>query len=188
HYGMFGEEVASGSAHADNLAPCILGGLVLARSMDPLDVVRIPVPPTLRCVLVRPELRIDTRAARQVLPTSVSLHDHVRQASNLAGVIAGCYAGDLELISRSLADLLVEPHRAPLVRGFDQVKCAALRAGALGCSLSGSGPSVFAWCDGDDRGEEILGQMTNAFSAVGVEARGWLSPVDAPGATILHVE
>lgn len=188
HYGMVGEEVASGSSHADNLAPCILGGLVLARSLDPVDVVRIPVPPTLRCVLVRPELRVDTRAARGVLPATIPLADHVRQSSNLAGVLAGCYAGDLELIARSLADLLVEPHRAPLVKGFAPVKCAALRAGALGCSLSGSGPSVFAWCDGDDRGEEILGQMVNAFAVAGVDARGWISPVDAPGASILRVE
>lgn len=183
-YGMFGEQVASGSLHADNLAPCILGGLVLARPTEAPDVVSIPVPASLRCVLVHPRLRVDTREARRVLPRSVELHAMVEQSANLAGVIAGCFSGDLELIGRSLADLVVEPHRAPLVRGFDAVKRAALEGGALGCSLSGSGPALFAWCDGDARGAEIRERMVAAFAAAGVEARGWVSPVDAPGTRV----
>lgn len=183
-YGMYGEQAATGSFHADNLAPCLLGGLVLARPTDPPDVVQIPVPPELRCVLVHPALRVDTRDARRVLPERVALHDHVLQAANLAGVIAGCYRGDLELIGRSLADLLVEPHRAPLVRGFAEARRAALEAGALGCSLSGSGPSVFAWCVGEGEGAEIRDRVIAAFRAAGVEARGWVSPVDAPGARL----
>ncbi|HET7321350.1 MAG TPA: homoserine kinase [Longimicrobiaceae bacterium] len=181
-YGVHGEAVASGSYQADNLAPCLLGGLVLALPGDPPEVVRIPVPPELCCALVLPELRVDTREARRVLPREVPLADHVRQAGKLAGLIAGCYAGDLELIGRSLRDVLVEPHRAPLVRGFPAVKRAALEAGALGCSLSGSGPSVFAWCAGRDAGEEACERMRAAFAAEGVPARGWVSPVDAPGA------
>jgi homoserine kinase len=184
-YGMHGEEVASGSFHADNLAPCLLGGLVLARPSDPPEVVRLPVPAGLRCVLVHPSLRLDTREARAVLPSSVSLADHVAQSANLAGLVAGCFAGDLELVGRSLADLVVEPHRAPLVRGFDAVKRAALDAGALGCSLSGAGPSMFAWCNGDAAAGEILGRMVAAFEGAGVAARGWVSPVDAPGAALV---
>jgi homoserine kinase len=183
-YGMHGEHVATGAYHADNLAPCLLGGLVLVLPGDPPEAVRIPVPPALRCVLVHPALRVDTRDARRVLPGVVPLAAHVRQAGDLAGVIAGCYRGDLELIGRSLADTLVEPHRAPLVRGFAEVKRAALRAGALGCSLSGSGPSLFAWCEGERRGAEIRERMIEAFAAAGVAARGWVSPVDAPGARI----
>ncbi len=183
-YGMFGEQVASGSLHADNLAPCLLGGLVLARPSESPDVVSIPVPAALRCVLVHPRLRVDTREARRVLPRTVGLRAMVEQSANLAGVIAGCYSGDLELIGRSLTDLVVEPHRAPLVRGFDAVKGAALEGGALGCSLSGSGPALFAWCDGEARGEEIRERMVAAFRAAGVEARGWISPVDAPGARV----
>ncbi|HET8655423.1 MAG TPA: homoserine kinase [Longimicrobiaceae bacterium] len=187
-YGMYGEEVASGSYQADNLAPCLLGGLVLARPSYPPDVVRIPVPASLHCVIVLPQLRVDTRDARRVLPRELPLPTHVTQAGNLAGVIAGCCLGDLELIARSLEDVLVEPHRAPLVRGFDAVKRAAREAGALGCSLSGSGPSLFAWCDGMAAGEEIRERMVEAFAAAGVSARGWISPIDAPGARVEHVE
>ncbi|MEX2571487.1 MAG: homoserine kinase [Gemmatimonadota bacterium] len=185
-YGMFGEEVATGSFHPDNLAPCLLGGLVLALDRDPLRAVRIPVPPALHCVLVHPQLRVDTRDARRVLPAQVCLADHVAQSGRLAGVIAGCYSGDLELIGRSLQDLIVEPMRSPLVPGFESVKRAALSAGALGCSLSGSGPSLFAWCRSSADGERVRYDMIAAFAAAGVPARGWVSPVAAPGARIEH--
>jgi homoserine kinase len=183
-YGMFGEEVATGSHHPDNLAPCLLGGLVLALGGEPLRVVRIPVPTALHCVVVHPRLRVDTRDARQVLPKEIGLHEHVVQSGKLAAVIAGCYAGDFDLIGQSLEDLIVEPRRAPLVAGFDRVKAAAIEAGALGCSLSGSGPSLFAWCAGRPAGELIRDRMVAAFAAAGVESRGWVSPVGAPGARI----
>jgi homoserine kinase len=187
-YGMYGEEVATGSFHPDNLSPCLLGGLVLALGKDPLTIVRIPVPDALYCVVVHPRLRLDTRDARAVLPSEICLHDHVEQSGKLAGVIAGCYSNDLELIGLSLQDLIVEPKRAPLVKGFADVKKAALEAGALGCSLSGSGPSLFAWCVGPAAGEIIRGRMIEAFTRNGVEARGWVSPVGAPGARIEHEE
>jgi homoserine kinase len=187
-YGMYGEEVATNSFHPDNLAPCLVGGLVLALDRDPLEIVRIPVPANLYCVVVHPRLRLDTRDARKILPDRICLREHVEQAGNLAGVIAGCYSGDLELIARSLHDIVVEPRRAPLVEGFAGVKAAATEAGALGCSLSGSGPSLFAWCDGPDAGAIIRDRMVEAFGAVGVEARGWVSPVGAPGARIEHEE
>jgi homoserine kinase len=185
-FGMHGEAVASGTYHADNLAPAILGGLVLVRSTSPLDVIRIPVPGRLRCVVVHPALRVDTREARRVLPATVSLQEHVQQSGNLAALIAGCYSADLELISRSLSDVIAEPRRRHLVTGFDAVRDAALGAGALGCSLSGSGPSMFAWCDGEARAASIRDAMIAAFAAAGVQSRGWVSPVDAAGARIVH--
>lgn len=187
-YGMYGEEVATGAFHPDNLAPCLLGGLVLAMGGEPMQVVRIPVPPSLHCVIVHPDLRLDTRDARAVLPSQICLSAHVEQSGRLAAVIAGCYSGDLALIGRSLADLVVEPRRAPLVRGFDAVKTAALDAGALGCSLSGAGPSIFAWCAGQAVGELIRERMIAAFAASDVAARGWISPVNAPGARIERQE
>lgn len=183
-YGLYGEQVATGAFHPDNLAPCLLGGLVLALGRDPLDVVRIPVPDALHCAVVHPRLRLDTRDARVVLPRDIPLADHVAQSGNFAGLITGCYAGDLERIGRSLHDLIVEPRRAPLVKGFDGVKAAALGAGALGCSLSGSGPSLFAWCDGAEEGARVRDAMVDAFRDAGVEARGWVSPVGAPGARV----
>lgn len=187
-YGMHGEAAATGSYHADNLAPCILGGLVLVRGEARPEVVRIPVPAELRCVLVHPALRVDTREARRVLPATVPLGLHVRQSGNLAAVVAGCYAGDLDLIASALDDMMIEPHRARLVPGFEQVKRAALRAGALGCSLSGSGPAVFAWCAGDAVAGAARTAMIEAFQGAGVDARGWVSPVDAPGARLVARE
>ncbi len=187
-YGLYGEQVATGSLHADNLAPCLLGGLTLVLDHEPVEVVRIPVPPALHCVVVQPRLRLDTRDARRVLPTHICLTDHVAQAGNLAGVLAGCHSGDFRLIGRSLQDLIVEPARAPLVTGFEGVKRAALDGGALGCSLSGSGPAMFAWCVGPESGESIRARMIGAFKAAGIEARGWVSPVNAPGARVEREE
>src|SRR5690606_8030671 len=129
-YGMFGEEVATNSFHPDNLAPCLIGGLVLALQREKLEVVRIPVPENLFCVVVHPRLRLETRDARRILPDRLCLQEHVTQSGNLAGVIAGCYSGDLELIAHSLRDIVIEPRRAPLVEGFARVKEAATGAGA----------------------------------------------------------
>ncbi len=187
-YGLIGEAVATGAFHPDNLAPCLIGGLVLALGHDPLHVVKIPVPAALHCVVVHPKLRLDTRDARAILPPTVCLHEHVSQSGKLAGVIAGCYSGDLTLIGQSLEDLIVEPRRSALVAGFDVVKAAAQQAGALGCSLSGSGPSVFAWCAGRAAGELIRDRMVAGFAAAGVESQGWVSPVNAPGARVEHEE
>jgi homoserine kinase len=131
-YALVGETVASGSAHADNLAPGIYGGLTMVREMDPPDVVRVPVPEGLLCVLVHPHLRLDTREARAVLPELVSRGTAIQHGANLAAFVHACATSDLELIRRSFVDLLAEPHRAPLVPGFHAVKCAALEAGALG--------------------------------------------------------
>jgi homoserine kinase len=187
-YAMVGETVASGSAHGDNLAPGILGGLTLVCSLHPPEAISIPVPEELRCALVHPHLRLDTRAARAVLPREVSLALHVAQSARLAGLVAGCFTGDLERIGRSLEDGIAEPHRAPLVPGFAVAKRAALEAGALGASLSGAGPSVFAWCAGDSAAASARDAMISAFAAAGVRADGWVSPVDGPGARVVERE
>jgi homoserine kinase len=184
-YALIGEAVASGSSHGDNLAPGLLGGLTLVRSADPPDLVRVPVPSRLRCVLVHPHIRLDTRVARGVLKPDLPLKKHIEQSANLAGLLAGCFVGDLELIGRSLVDVLVEPFREHLVPGFRAVKAAALEAGALGGSLSGAGPSVFAWCADDTVAERVRDAMRDAFCAAGLQADGWISPVDGPGARIV---
>jgi homoserine kinase len=187
-FALIGEAVASGAIHGDNLAPGLFGGLTLVRATEPADVIRIPVPPSLRCVLVHPHLQLETRRARQVLGDTVALGLHVQQSANLAGVLAGCYTGDLALIGRSLADVVVEPVRERLVPGFRAVKHAALDGGALGCSLSGAGPSLFAWCDGDAAAERVRSAMIAAFRAQGIEAEGWVSPVGGPGAYVVEAE
>jgi homoserine kinase len=185
-YALIGETVASGAVHGDNLAPGLFGGLTLVRATEPADVIRVPVPPSLRCVLVHPHLKLETRRAREVLGDTVPLGLHVQQSANLAGVLAGCYTGDLALIGRSLEDVVVEPARECLVPGFRAVKRAALGAGALGSSLSGAGPSLFAWCDGDAIAGSVRHAMIDAFAAEGIEADGWVSPVDGPGAYVME--
>jgi homoserine kinase len=186
-YALVGETVASGSAHADNLAPGIYGGLTMVREMDPPDVVRIPVPEGLLCVLVHPHLRLDTREARAVLPEFVPRGTAIQHGANLAAFVHACATSDLELIRRSFVDLLAEPHRAPLVPGFHGVKCAALEAGALGCSLSGAGPSLFAWCVDEPTALAVRDAMIAAFRTEGIGSDGWISPVDATGARLLEV-
>lgn len=183
-YALVGEAVASGTPHADNLAPCLYGGLTLVRGLESPDVLQIPVPEEIRCVLVHPHLRVDTRDARAVLPRQISLGLHVEQSANLAGFLHGCYTNDLELIGRSLRDEIAEPHREALIPGFRAAKDAAMEAGALGCSISGAGPSVFAWCAGEPRAEEVRSALSDAFSREGITHDLWVSPVNTPGAYV----
>jgi len=178
---LAGESAASGAEHGDNVGAMLLGGLALA-THDRL--VPIPVPEGLTCVLVHPHQVLETRIARGVLQRAFELPRFVEQSGNLALVLAGCYRGDLELIRAGLRDVLVEPLRAPLIRGFAPVKAAALAEGALGASISGGGPSIFAWCT-RDRAERIALAMEQAFRAAGVECDAWVSPVAAPAARLL---
>ena len=178
---LTGEAVASGAEHGDNVGPMLLGGLVLA-THDRM--VSIPVPEGLTCVLVHPHQVLETRTARSVLQRPFELSRFVEQSANLALVLAGCYRNDVDCIRAGLRDVLVEPLRAPLVTGFAAVKAAALDQGALGASISGGGPSVFAWCT-RDRAERIALSMEQAFRATGVQCDAWVSPVAAPAARVV---
>jgi homoserine kinase len=183
-YALLGEAVASGAVHGDNVAPSLFGGLVLVRSAEPADVVALPVPPSLRCAMALPQMRLDTRTARAVLPASYPLHTVIEQTANLAGVMAGLCTGDLALVARSMRDVLVEPHRAPLIPGFAAVRAAAMAAGALGCSISGGGPALVAWCDGDAAAEAVRAAMVDGFARHDLPAEGWTCPVNGPGARV----
>jgi len=178
---LTGESAASGAPHGDNVGAMLLGGLVLA-THDRL--VPIPVPEGLTCVLVHPHRILETRTARAVLQVPFELPRFVEQSANLALVLAGCYRGDLDDIRAGLRDVLVEPLRAPLVDGFAPVKAAALEQGALGASLSGGGPSIFAWCT-RDRAERIALAMEQAFRAASIDCDVWISPVAAPSARVV---
>ena len=184
-HAVAGEALASGSRHADNVAPSLFGGLVVTVAGDPLRVQRIPVPPVIRCVVAHPHMFLSTREARDILQPDVRLADAIRQLGNLAGLIAGCHANDLGLIRAGLADVLVEPQRARLIPGFAEVKAAALAAGALGCSISGAGPSVFAWCEEAQAGA-VGAAMTGAFARHGLAATAYASPVGDDGARIVE--
>jgi homoserine kinase len=182
-YAMQGEAVASGSVHVDNIAPSLFGGLVLTVGIDNPFVKQIPVPETIRCVLVHPHMVLPTREARAILSKSVPLSDVIWQQANLAGFLAGCFTNDLALIRESLLDVVIEPQRQVLIPGFVDVKQAALGAGALGGSISGAGPTVFAWADAADA-EKVRGAMVEAFAKHGLESDSWVSTIDRAGARV----
>jgi homoserine kinase len=183
---MQGEVAGCGAAHPDNVAPSLYGGFVLARSVHPPDVVRLPVPDGLSCAVLHPHMEVKTAEARALLGDSVPLTAAVRQWANVGALVAALYQSDLALLARSLEDHVAEPRRAALVPFFAQVKDAALKSGALGCSLSGSGPSIFALCSSLDRAELTGEAMRRSFTAVsGIGADLWVSRVGTRGARIV---
>lgn len=183
-FAMKGEAVASGSVHVDNIAPSLYGGLVLTVGIDNPNVKQIPVPAIVRCVLVHPHMVLSTRAAREILNRSIDLSNVIWQSANLAGFLTGCFTGDLQLIRESLEDVVIEPQRKVLIPGFDAVKAGAMQNGALGCSISGAGPTLFAWCEAPDA-ERIRDAMVAGFRAHGLESDAWISTLDAAGARVL---
>jgi homoserine kinase len=181
-----GEGLGARSAHPDNIAPALCGGFVLVRHPDPPDIVRLPVPAGLMAVVVHPDLEIETARARALLGATVPLADAIRQWANLGALVHGLHAGDFALISRALEDSIAEPRRAPLVPGLAQIKRAAADAGALGCSLSGSGPSLFALCRGRDIAERVADAMTRAVKAnIGGEPQTYVSAIAPQGARVV---
>lgn len=179
-----GEQLASGSFHADNVAPSLLGGIILIRDNPTLDVHRLHVPRGLYVVVVYPQIQVLTRDARALLRPEVPMADYVRQSANLSGFIVGLFNGDIGLIGRSLRDDIIEPQRAGLITGFYDVKEAALAEGVLGCSISGSGPSVFAICPNSLVAENAGLAMQRAFARHRVESQVYLSAVNQEGAQV----
>ncbi len=181
-----GERLGAGSSHADNIAPCICGGFVLVRRANPPDIVTLPVPSGLTAVVIHPDLEIETAKARALLGDSVPLGDAVKQWANLGAFVHAVHTGDFELLSRSLEDTIAEPRRAPLVPGLALIKRAAADAGALGSSLSGSGPSLFALCRGDQIAARVAEAMDRAVRThIGGEPQVYISRISGQGARVL---
>jgi len=180
-FALAGESVASGSAHGDNVGPQLLGGLVLA-TLDRL--IQIPVPEGLWATVVHPDHVVETRRARESLKQPFDIATIVKQNSLLAQFLTGCQTGDIDLIRSGLADVLVEPRRSSLIPGFDQVKQAALDQNALGASISGAGPSVFAWFASKIEADKARTAMIEAFATAGLSAQGWVSTINSPGARL----
>jgi homoserine kinase len=181
-HALAGEALASGGRNGDNVAPMLLGGLVLA---TPARMVRIPVPPQWHCVLVHPAQVLETLRAREVLRGNWRLADFVTQNANFGLVLAGCHQGSTELVRAGLRDVLVEPRRAPLIPGFEAVRAAALAADAMGAGISGAGPSVFAWFESREAAEAAAAPMRAAFAQAGFSSEAFISPVDGPAAELL---
>lgn len=181
---MHGEAVASGSLHVDNIAPSLFGGLVLTVGIDHPRVKRIPVPAGVRAVVVHPRMFLATREARGVLSRSVEMSDFVWQTANLAGFISGCYTDDLDLIRESFEDVIIERQRQSLIPGFAAARVAAMAEGALGCSISGAGPSMFAWAL-EPQADAVRAAIEAQFAVEGVETDGWVIDIDSPGARLV---
>ncbi|MBS0569717.1 MAG: homoserine kinase [Proteobacteria bacterium] len=181
-FALTGEAAASGGRHGDNVGPMLLGGVVLATVAR---LWRIAVPDAWHCVLVHPHATLETRRARAVLAGAHALHDFVAQSAHLAQFVLGCERGDADLVRAGLRDVLVEPRRAPLITGFEQVKQAALDMGAMGSSISGAGPSVFAWFESLAQADVAAPAMRAAFAATGFDSDVFISPINGPAAEIV---
>lgn len=179
-----GEKVASGGQQGDNIVPSLLGGINLIRDNATMDIHRLHVPRGVYVVVVHPQMEIGTREARALLSPTVPMEIHIRHNANLAAFILGMFNGDLGLVGRSLKDEVVEPQRAVLIPGFYAVKEAAMNAGALGCSISGAGPSVFALCGNSLIAENAGAAMQKAFAQHKLESQLYVSPVNQEGAVI----
>lgn len=184
---MQGERVASGSAHADNVGPSVMGGFVLIRSYEPLDIVPLPVPDGLFVSVVHPHCEISTATARAMLTRQrFDLADIVANAGNLAALVAAIHQQDLALLGRSIVDRLVEPVRATLIPGFEAVRQAAHEHGALGCSISGSGPSLFAFADSAEVAARVAQAMRSAFrETAALRSDAWTGPIGIEGARVV---
>ena len=179
-FALEGERLASGQKHADNVAPCMLGGFTLVRSLHPLDIVELEFPEMYAAVL-HPQIQIRTADARAVLPAAVPLKDAIRQWSNLGALVAGLAKGDFDLISRSLEDVIVEPLRRSMIPAFDDLKSAAIDAGSLGGGISGSGPSVFMLAKTKNEAHDIALAMNNIYSLTEIPFFTYVSPISSHG-------
>ncbi|HEX5209142.1 MAG TPA: homoserine kinase [Steroidobacteraceae bacterium] len=184
-FAMQGEAVASGSLHVDNISASLFGGLVLTVGIEHPRVKQIPIPSGVRAIIVHPHMFLSTRQARAMLKRSVELSDFVWQTANLAGFISGCYTNDLDMIRASFEDVVIEPQRQALIPGFAGVRLAAMQAGALGCSISGAGPALFAWALAKDA-HRVLEAMRREFTAGDIRIDEWLVDVGAGGARIIE--
>ena len=184
-FAMQGEKLASGNAHADNVAPCLLGGFTLVRSSNPLDIIKIDSPSELYATVVHPQIELKTSDARSVLKQTVSLKSAITQWGNVGGLVAGLYTNDYELIGRSLHDEIIEPIRSMLIPGFDLIKKTAYENGALGSGISGSGPSIFALSKGKETAEKIAKAMSKVYDEINLPYEIHVSQVNPDGVSII---
>jgi homoserine kinase len=184
-FAMEGERLATGVPHADNVAPALFGGFTLVRSYQPLDIISIHTPNELFATVIHPQIEVKTSDAREILKTTVSLKDAIKQWGNVGGLISGLYTEDYDLIGRSLEDHIIEPIRSILIPAFDAVKQQSLNAGALGCGISGSGPSIFALSKGEVTAKKVAEAMKSVYEKVGIDYDIHVSKVNKKGIKIL---
>lgn len=184
-FAMQGEVLASGSAHADNVAPCLLGGFTMVRSTNPLDIIRIESPNELYATVIHPQIELKTSDMRAILQPMILLKDAVTQWGNVGGLIAGLYTSDYELIGRSLQDVIVEPLRGKFIPNFEQIKKVSLENGALGSGISGSGPSIFALSKGKYNADKVAKAMQEVFEITSIKFDIYVCKINAEGVKII---
>ncbi len=184
-FSMEGERLASGVAHADNVAPALFGGFTLVRNYEPLDIIPIHSPAELYATVIHPQIEVKTSDSRKILKTKITLADGIKQWGNVGGLVAGLFTEDYDLIGRSLVDHIVEPIRSILIPGFDGVKTAAIETGALGCGISGSGPSIFAFSKGEVTAKKVAEAMKEVYQNIGIDYDVHVSRINPTGIKIL---
>ncbi len=185
-FAMEAERVACGAAHADNVAPALLGGLVLIRSYDPLDIIKLPFPENIYMVLIHPHIEIRTEEARKILPEKIPLKKAVAQWGNLGAFISGIYTGDYDLIKRSMEDFVAEPVRGKLIPHFFEAKNIAEKNGAVGCGISGSGPSIFAFCSNQKTAAKVSRILKSFYNEKSIGNEVYISKINNKGLRILR--
>ena len=184
-FAMKGEAVASKSEHADNIAPAILGGFTLVKQNNPLEVIQLPTPKALHAVIVHPQIEIKTADSRAVLPKTVALSDAITQWSNVGSLVHALHTSDYNLIGKSLKDVVIEPHRSKLIPNFNSLRKISLESGALGCSISGSGPSLFSLCEGLENAKKVEANQRGFMTNTGIPFETHISKINTEGIKIL---
>jgi homoserine kinase len=185
-FALEGEKLTcGGTPHADNVSACLMGGFVIVRSVNPLDVVNIKTPKNLYCTILHPHLEINTADTRKILRKQILLSDAVKQWGNVAGLVAGLTSGNYELIGRSLHDVIIEPVRSILIPGFDEIKNSAIQNGALGCSISGSGPSIFAFSKSQIIAEKVGHEMNKILKSLKIDGDLYISKINKEGPKVI---
>lgn len=184
-FAMLGEELACGTGHADNVAPALLGGVTLIRSYEPLDIIKLPYPEQVHCAVIFPHVDVPTRDARQMIRSKVFLKDAVTQWGNIAGLVSGFFMKDIPLIGRSMQDILIEPTRAILIPSFYTMRQIALDHGAISFGISGSGPSVFAFCPDRKKAEDINQSIKAHLASLGIDCNTYQSGINKNGPRIM---
>ena len=182
---MEGENLASGGYHADNAAPAVMGGIILIRGYEPLDVIKLPVPGNLYCPVIHPHLMVSTKAARSILPKEIPMHTAITQWGNVGGLVAGLCTGNIELVGRAMRDAVAEPYRKGFIPGFDELRAELLGAGALAMNISGSGPSVFALANRGDIAQRVGAIMERHFAQQGILSETYVVKVSNKGARLI---
>lgn len=180
-FAMKGEALASKCEHADNLAPAIFGGFTLVKSIQPLEILQIPSPKNLYATIIHPKIEIKTSEARAILPEQIPLADAITQWANMGSLVHGLHTSDYALISRSLHDVVIEPYRSKLIPHFDEVKKASLKAGSLGCGISGSGPSIFNLSSDYETAKNVEAAMKNIYNETTIDFDTYVSKINMQG-------